>query len=195
MRSAEKDTPHTRYFSPDEIAEMAESRAEDGNIGVAYTYNEPFISYEYMLDCVKLVKAKGMKNVVVTNGYVNAEPLGEILPYIDAMNIDLKGFSDDYYKMLKGGLLSVLDTITNASKSCHAELTTLIIPGENDRGSEMEAEAKWIAALNPDIPLHITRFFPRYDMKDKQPTPPETIHRLRAVAEKYLNYVYEGNMW
>ena len=163
---------------------------------MAFTYNEPLISYEYVRDTACLVHARGLKNVLVTNGTAELSVQDEILPYIDAMNIDLKGFSEGYYKKLGGDLETVKHFIERAAgrdANCHVELTTLIVPGENDSEEEMEQEAQWIASINHDIPLHVTRFFPRYKMTDRAATNVEKIYRLKAVAEKHLKWVYAGN--
>ncbi len=182
------------YYSPYVIAKSAEKYIEEGNIGVAYTYNEPFINYEFMYDCCVKVRERGLKNVIVTNGYVKYEPLMEILPYVDAMNIDLKSYNDDFYKVLGGRLFDIKRTIKKAAENCHVELTSLIIPGENDSISDMEEQARWIAEINPEIPLHLSRFFPNYNMIDKSPTDIETLNSLQQTAGKYLKYVYLGNV-
>lgn len=185
-----------RHMSPEELADLAEQCKMYGNIGVAFTYNEPLISYEYVRDTACLVHARGLKNVLVTNGTAELSVQDEILPYIDAMNIDLKGFSEGYYKKLGGDLKTVKHFIERAAgrdANCHVELTTLIVPGENDSEEKMEQEAQWIASINHDIPLHVTRFFPRYKMTDRAATDVEKIYRLKAVAEKHLKWVYAGN--
>lgn len=185
-----------RHMSPEELADLAEQCKMYGNIGVAFTYNEPLIGYEYVRDTARLVHARGMKNVLVTNGTAELSVLDEILPYIDAMNIDLKGFSEGYYKKLGGDLKTVKHFIERAAgrdANCHVELTTLIVPGENDSEEKMEQEAQWIAAINPDIPFHVTRFFPHYKMTDREPTDVQKIYRLKEVAEKHLKWVYAGN--
>lgn len=117
----------------------------------------------------------------------------ELLPHIDALNVDLKGFSDDFYKKVGGKLDTVKDFIELAARYCHVEVTTLIIPGENDKEDEIRELSKFLASINPDIPLHITRFFPNYKMMDKRPTEIKTIFRLANIARKNLKYVYEGN--
>ncbi len=164
-----------------------------GNIGIAYTYNEPLIGYEFVKDCAILAKRKGLKNVVVTGGFICEEPLRELLPVVDAFNIDLKGFSHDFYKGLKGDLDTVKNTISIAAAHCHVEVTTLIIPGENDSEEEMEALSSWLYTISPDIPLHISRFFPRWKMQDRETTPVETVYRLADLARRKLKHVYEGN--
>lgn len=165
-----------------------------GNIGIAYTYNEPLIGYEFIRDCAKLVRKAGLKNVVVSNGYINKEPLTELLPLIDAFNIDLKGFTEEYYHKLRGDLETVKQSIHLAAAECHVEVTTLIIPGENDSEEEMEALSGWLASVSPEIPLHISRFFPRFRMQDRSPTPVEQVYRLAGIARRKLKYVHEGNV-
>ena len=179
--------------TPAQLARLASGYQNAGNIGVAFTYNEPLVGYEFVRDTACLVKQNGMKTVVVTNGSVELEILEEILPYIDAMNIDLKGFTEDYYRKLGGNLNTVKAFIERAAKDCHVELTTLIVPGENDSKEKMEQEAAWIASLSPEIPLHVSRFFPRYQMTDRQATEVRQVYRMKQIAEKYLKYVYTGN--
>ena len=185
--------PDFREMSPEELAELAEDLRGRGNIGVAFTYNEPLVGYEFVRDTARLVRRRGMKNVLVTNGTGEIPVLEELLPCIDAMNIDLKGFTQDYYRKLGGDLDTVKAFIKRAAQVCHVELTTLIVPGENDSLEEMERQAGWIAAVDPDIVLHVTRFFPQYRMKDRNATDVKTIYRLRDAAGKYLKHVYTGN--
>lgn len=183
-----------REIMPDELVESAESLKANGNIGIAYTYNEPFVGYEYVMDCSKLAHQKGLVNVAVTNGGILLEPLMEILPYIDAMNIDLKAFNEDFYRRMGGDLHTVLNTIATAANHCHVEVTTLIIPGENDSEGEMSELSRWIASVDKNIPLHISRFFPAWKMTDKQPTPVERVFTLADTARKHLRNVYVGNV-
>ena len=156
-----------RSVSPEELAQKAAELRKKGNIGVAYTYNEPLVGWEYIRDTGRLVRQAGMKNVIVTNGSVSDQVLDEILPVADAMNIDLKGFTEHYYRKLGGGLETVKHFITRSSRQCHVELTTLIVPGENDSDAEMREMAGWISSLSPEIPLHVSRFFPRWRMDDR----------------------------
>lgn len=181
------------YIPPKELADKALEYRPAGNIGVAFTYNEPLVGWEYVRDTAKLVKAAGMDNVLVTNGSVSLEVLEEILPFIDAMNIDLKGFREEYYKKLGGDLETVKAFIIRAAKDCHVELTTLIVPGENDSIEEMEEEAEWIASAGRQIPLHVTRFFPQYRMTDKEATEVKQVYKLADAARKYLQNVFVGN--
>lgn len=181
------------YLSPDTLAEIAANCREKGNIGMAFTYNEPLVGWEYVLDTAKLVKDAGMKNVIVTNGTASPEILEKLLPYIDAMNIDLKGFSEEYYRKLGGSFTAVKEFIVQAAANCHVELTTLIVPGENDSVREMEEEAAWIASVDREIPLHVSRFFPRYQMRGSEATAVKKVYTLAETAGKYLKYVYTGN--
>ncbi len=180
--------------SCEELVEKAQQLRSRGNIGIAYTYNEPLIGYEFVRDCAGLMKEAGLKNVVVTNGYINSEALKELLPLIDAFNIDLKGFTEEYYHKLRGDLGTVKQTIALAASECHVEVTTLIVPGENDSEEEMEALSGWLASVDPDIPLHISRFFPRYRMQDRASTPVEQVYRLARIARGKLKHVHEGNV-
>ncbi len=190
---AGKERAGTIYVSPEELVEKAIELLPQGNIGIAYTYNEPLIGYEFVMDCSKLARAKGLKNVLVTNGYINEKPLAELLPFIDAMNIDLKAFTEGFYKRINGDIETVKKTIETAANFCHVEVTTLIIPGENDSPEEMRQLSAWLADVDKDIPLHISRFFPRYKMSDKDATPIKTVYSLADAARENLKYVYEGN--
>ncbi|SHJ59417.1 AmmeMemoRadiSam system radical SAM enzyme [Pseudobutyrivibrio xylanivorans] len=183
-----------KYVSPEELVQIAEEQKCNGNIGVAFTYNEPLISYEYILDTANILKDLALKTVVVTNGMVDTNAVQEMFQYVDAMNIDLKGFTNRYYQeLLKGNLEMVKNFISEAVKHCHVELTTLVIPGENDFDEEIEELSQWISLLDEEIPLHLSRFFPRFQMSDRSATPVETVYHLKTIAEKYLKYVYTGN--
>lgn len=187
----------TEHISPRQLADIAlmwKEQKKAGNIGIAYTYNEPLVGWEFVRDTAKLVREYGMLNVLVTNGTASQKVLEELLPWIDAMNIDLKGFREEYYRKLGGDLETVKTFIARAVENCHVELTTLIVPCENDSLEDMETQAKWISGLNPAIPLHITRFFPRYRMKDREATDVEQIYRLARTAGNYLENVYAGNV-
>ncbi len=176
-----------------ELVNKALALRSRGNIGIAYTYNEPLIGYEFVRDCAREAKKHGLKNVVVTNGYICGEPLEELLPCIDAFNIDLKGFTEEFYHKLRGDLATVKHTISLAAKQCHIEVTTLIIPGENDSEEEMTELSGWLAGVDPNIPLHISRFFPRWRMQDREATPVEKVFRLAQIARQNLKHVHEGN--
>ncbi len=163
-------------------------------IGIAFTYNEPTIWFEYVMDVAKVFKQEGLKTVIVTNGYLNEESLYELLKVIDSANIDVKAFNDEFYKKIcSGDLETVKRFVEICAKKIHIEITTLIIPTLNDRDEEIENLAKWIASIDDRIPLHLTRYFPRYKMT-LPPTPKETLMRLREVAKKYLVNVYLGNI-
>ncbi|MGI5888798.1 MAG: AmmeMemoRadiSam system radical SAM enzyme [Oscillospiraceae bacterium] len=189
------DFPGSRRISPGELADAALSLSDRGNIGIAFTYNEPMIWYEYVRDTAKLVKANGQKVVLVTNGTASKEVLLEILPLIDAMNIDLKGFSGEYYRDFLGGDLEMTkEFIKMAAESGHVEITTLAVPGKNDSVEEMRRLSGWIASLpgGRSIPLHISRYFPRYRLSEPA-TPVETVMKLCRTARENLEYVYPGN--
>ncbi len=187
------DSIPTTLITPEDLAQKSLDLAPCGNIGVAYTYNEPLIGFEYVRDCARLVKDAGQKNVVVTNGYVNEAPLMELVRYIDALNIDLKAFSDEFYKRVGGDLQTVQRTIEVCDAHCHVEVTTLIIPGENDAESEMRELSTWLAGVNRDIPLHITRFFPRYRYGGREATHVDALRRLADIARESLAHVFMGN--
>lgn len=192
----------TEEMPPDTLAELAAHYRQAGNIGLAYTYNEPLVCWEYVRDTARLVHERGMLNVLVTNGCAETGILEQLAPYIDAMNIDLKGFTDRYYREVLGGdRQMVMAFIREAVKRCHVELTTLVVPGENDSEEEMLRLSEWVAGLQDvsggrqgrEIPLHISRFFPRYRMVEKRPTDVRKVYSLVKAAEKNLLYVYPGN--
>ena len=183
----------TVEVSPEQLAAQAAELVPHGNIGVAYTYNEPLIGYEYVQDCASLVHEQGMVNVLVTNGTVEEEPWRALLPLIDAANIDLKGFTPAWYRRLGGDLETVKRSIALAAERCHVEVTTLLIPGENDSEEEIRELARWLASISPEIPLHLSRFFPQYQMVDHLPRPVEQVYRLAEAAQEYLSHVYTGN--
>lgn len=188
--------PH-RLITPEGLTDLAVdlSKQEPGNIGVAFTYNEPTVCFEFIRDTSKLLHEAGLKSVVVTNGGLVRTYADELLPHVDALNIDLKGFSNEFYRYVKGEFDTVKEFIKAAVEhKCHVELTTLVIPTKNDDPEEMEREVEWIASISPEIPLHLSRFFPRYKADDLPPTPAETIYRLKDIAEKKLKYVYTGNL-
>lgn len=166
------------------------------NIGVAYTYNEPFTFYEFMYDTAHLIKENNLKNVVVSNGYINPEPLKNILPLIDAFNIDLKAFDNGFYKTFtKGRLAPVLQTLKAiTAHGNHLEITNLVIPGMNDNETKFEEMVKWISEeLGQHIPLHLSRYSPQYKLQIS-PTSIEKLNHLYSVAKKYLQHVYLGNV-
>lgn len=180
-------------YSPEALVQLALALRPRGNLGLAYTYNEPLVGYEFVRDCAALVREAGMFNVLVTNGTIEEAPWRALLPLIDAVNIDLKGFTEAWYRRLGGDLETVKRSIALAAEACHLEVTTLVVPGCNDGEDELRALSGWLASLSPDIPLHISRFFPRHRMNDLRPTPVDTVYRLAAVARERLRYVYTGN--
>ncbi len=183
-----------RTVTPEELVNAAKRYQAQGNIGLAFTYNEPLIGYEFVRDTAKLSHEAGMVNVLVTNGTAELPILEELGPYIDAMNIDLKGFSERYYRDVLGGDLGMVKAfITRAAQLLHVELTTLIVPGENDSEEEMREMTAWIASLNETIPLHISRFFPRFQMRDRPATEVRQVYHLAEVARERLKHVYTGN--
>lgn len=182
-----------RDYSPEALVQLALALRPRGNLGLAYTYNEPLVGYEFVRDCAAMVREAGMFNVLVTNGTIEEAPWRALLPLIDAVNIDLKGFTEAWYRRLGGDLETVKRSIALAAEACHLEVTTLVVPGCNDGEDELRALSSWLASLSPDIPLHISRFFPRHRMNDLRPTPVDTVYRLAAVARERLRYVYTGN--
>lgn len=181
------------YVSPQSLCEKALQLVPYGNIGVAFTYNEPMIGYEYVRDTARCCREEDLKTVVVTNGSVFLEAAAEVMPLIDAWNIDLKGFTDEYYRKLGGSLDMVKEFIREAVRHGHVELTTLIVPGENDSDGEMEALAAWVSSVSPEIVLHVTRFFPNWKMTDRGPTDVNQVYHLAQIAGRHLKYVYTGN--
>lgn len=185
----------TMKMTPEELADLAAAYVHKGNIGVAYTYNEPTIWFEFVLEASRLVRQKGLLNVLVTNGFISPEPLEQLLPLTDAMNIDVKAFSEGFYeKYCKGTLADVKKTVERAAQSCHVEITTLVIPGLNDSPEEIGRLAQWLSTIDPEIVLHLSRFFPNYRMNDIPPTPRSTLENARESALRYLPHVYLGNI-
>ncbi len=195
MSQAARHSPiSSRFISPADIVDL--TLTKKGCCGISYTYNEPFVWYEYMTDIAKTAKEKGLANAVVSNGYINPEPLDRLLDIIDGFNIDLKAFSDDFYRKLTGATLEPVKTTlkTIAKYNIHIEIANLIIPGLNDDPAMFEKMTEWIAGeLGTDTPLHINRYFPCYKLNIDQ-TPIETIMKLRNTALEKLNFVYCGNI-
>ncbi len=182
-------------ISPEQLVELAqETSQQHGSIGVAFTYNEPLLSYEYLRDTLPLLHQAGQKAVLVTNGQVEEEPLRELLPYVDAMNIDLKTFADKTYAKLGGSLQAAQRTIQMAAEAgVHVEVTTLVVPGISDDINEFCAEVDWLASVNREIPLHLSRYFPRYQYKAPA-TQLDKLYELQRIAQKRMKYVYLGNV-
>lgn len=183
----------TRTITPEEAVRLAKT---SDSVGIAYTYNEPLINYEWLLETAQLAQKYNLKNVLVTNGYLNETPLENLLPYVDAANIDVKSFRNDFYRKICGGTLdAVLRTVEIIVKrKKHVEVTNLIVPTLNDSEEEMEDLVDWISALDVEIPLHFSRYFPCYKMQIEA-TPLATLEKARKIALKKLKYVYMGNVW
>ena len=191
--SISQDLTHpTQKITPQEAVAKAKQL---NSFGIAYTYNEPFIWYEFVYDTAKLAHQEGLKNVLVTNGYVNQKPLEEIIGFIDAMNIDVKSMKESFYqKYCQGKLAPVLATAEFSAKKCHIEITNLIIPTLNDGQEDFRKLTDWIVEkLGQDTPLHFSRYFPAHKT-GMPPTPAETLERARDIALKKLRYVYLGNV-
>lgn len=181
--------------TPKEIVAAAQRLEEtSGNIGVAFTYNEPLVGYEFVYDTARLLKEVGLATVLVTNGQIEKDSWLHLLQYIDAVNIDLKGFTQSFYDWIGGDLKTTKAAIEMAAEDgVHVEVTTLVIPGKNDSAAEMAAEAEWLAGISAELPLHLSRYFPRYQV-DIPMTPVETLQNLRHVVEARLRFVHLGNI-
>jgi pyruvate formate lyase activating enzyme len=184
-------TAPTDYLAPSDLVSLARRK---GSFGIAYTYSEPLIHFEYVLDCARIARTAGLANVLVTNGYVDPEPLEELLPFTDAANVDLKSFDDTFYrKELGGGLDDVKRFIAKAAGRIALEVTTLVVPGKNDTEGEIEAAARFLASVSPSLPYHLSCYYPRYRYA-VAPTDPELVMRLGEVARRHLRFVYAGNV-
>lgn len=181
----------TDYLSPETLVELALSRESKG---IAYTYSEPLIWFEYLLDVCTLAHEKGLYNVCVSNGYINPEPLEELIPLIDAINIDVKAMKEDFYKYVcKGKLEFVLNSVkTCVEKGVHVEVTNLIITEMNDSEKDITDLVTWLAGIKKDIPIHFSRYFPAHKM-DKPATSMETLEMAYGIARQHLDHVYVGN--
>lgn len=188
--------PSVYQLMPEDLVELVcKPRTDVQSIGIAYTYSEPSVWYEYVLSTAQLAQRAGLKNVLVTNAFINQEPLLQLVPFIDAMNIDIKGFTEEFYrKVCGGGLAQVLEATRLAAQHCHVEITTLVIPGLNDASEEIAQLSCWVADnLGKEVPLHLSRYFPNYQL-EYPPTPLETLQRSKEIAQGYLKYVYVGNV-
>jgi pyruvate formate lyase activating enzyme len=182
--------------SPERLAEVA---ADLGCRSIAYTYNDPIIFLEYAVDIANACREKGVKSVAVTAGYVDPEPRVEFFAAMDAANVDLKAFTDRFYHKVCGGHLApVLETLEYIRRETDTwlELTTLLIPGENDSDAELDDMTQWVVEhLGPDVPMHFTAFHPDWKMRDVPSTPPDTLERARRIAmDNGVNYAYTGNV-
>ncbi|MDP8289936.1 MAG: AmmeMemoRadiSam system radical SAM enzyme [Candidatus Susulua stagnicola] len=194
QRAKEGNIPLARELMPEQV--IQEARKRDCQ-SISYTYTEPTIFFEYAYDCAKLAKESGLKNIFVTNGYIGREALEAISPYLDAVNIDLKSFSEEFYiKNCQGSLQPVLDSIKFAKElGIWLEITTLIIPGQNDSELELTSIAKFIANIDKDIPWHLSRFHPDYKFLNQKPTPIKSLKKAEDIGKKAgLKYVYLGNV-
>ncbi len=186
--------PTVRKMTPAELVQSALAAQKDGNIGLAYTYAEPLVCYEFIKECAVLCHDAGLQNVLVSNGYINKEPLLSLAPCLDAANIDLKAFNGSFYQNMCGGSLEpVKESIKLLAGFCHVEITTLVIPGENDSVEEISALAAWLAGIDRSLPLHLSRYFPCYKLAVAA-TQREKIYELKKVAENFLTNVYTGNL-
>jgi pyruvate formate lyase activating enzyme len=188
---SQEESP-THFVSPEDLVAVA---SKENSVGIAYTYTEPLIWYEYVLDTAKIAKERKLANVLVTNGYIHEEPLMKLLPYIDAMNIDLKSMDDGFYKKIcKGKLAPVLKTIElSFQQKVHVEITNLVISTLNDSEEQIQKLVDFVADLSDRIPVHFSRYYPMYKM-DLPSTPPETLQRAFLLARRKLKYVFVGNV-
>ena len=185
---------HQEIYTAERIVDFALTRKD--NIGIAYTYNEPTVFFEFMLETAILSKKAGLMNVMVSNGFINKDPLNELFQYMDAFNIDLKAFSENFYrKYTKSQLEPVKETIKNIAKSGkHIEITNLVIPSLNDDEDEFEEMMKWISDnVGSETVMHLSRYHPNYEM-DIESTSINKMIKFKEIAEKYLHYVYLGNV-
>ncbi len=193
ISSGKREKLPVQQVRPEELIALANAHKRWGNIGLAFTYNEPLIAFEFVLDTAKLAQAEGLKVVLVTNGQINEPYLKELLPYVAAWNIDLKAFSEDNYRRLGGDFQTTLRTIELTAAVAHVEVTTLVVPGISDSAEEMQAEAKFLAEISPSIPLHLSRYFPSYRYTEPA-TEKSKMRELKGIAERYLERVHLGNM-
>lgn len=182
-------------LSPESLVDLAVKRHI---ASIAYTYNEPTVFFEYTYDTAKLARARGLKNVYVSNGFMSPEMLETIGPYLDGINIDLKGFTDELYREYTGARLEpVKRNIAAIARDTDIwiEVTTLVIPGLNDSDAELRAMAEWLASVDPDIPWHVSAFHPDYQMRDRPRTPTQTLLRAYEIGQAAgLRYIYVGNV-
>jgi pyruvate formate lyase activating enzyme len=190
-----QERPRTVRISAERLVKTAVKERDryPAMVGIAYTYNEPTVWMEFVLEAARLAKEEGLVNALVTNGYISKEALKEALPFIDALNVDVKAWNEEFYRrVIRGRLKPVLETVEESLKQAWVEVTYLVIPGENDSEDELGALAGHLASLSPSVPLHLSRYFPNYRMGG-HPTPLETLEKLRGVAGEHLHYVYIGN--
>lgn len=183
--------PAATEYTPQEIVSAVKRR---DLTHLAFTYNEPVVSFEFVLQTAKEAKKAGLITVMVTNGYIEQEPLNDLLPWIDAWNIDLKGFREETYFKLGGRLAPVLETITRVSKVAHLEITCLLVPGINDDHQEMQDLFQWIGHLDPEIPVHLTRYFPAWEYQEPS-TSLDWMKAMKEEANRFCKRVKLGNVW
>ncbi len=187
---SQSNRAETRELDP---AELVETALAHGSFGIAYTYSEPLVHIEYVLEAARLARGRGLANVLVSNGFVRPEPAEELIGLLDAANIDLKGWDEGFYRHELGGeLREVCRFIGQAAKRIHLEVTTLVIPTRNDDPAQIDGIAGFLAGLDPDIPYHLSCYYPTYRYAIP-PTPVETVLRLAETARRRLRYVYVGN--
>lgn len=190
-----KGEPNTQFVSTEDLIKKAIMLKEIGNIGVAFTYNEPSIWFEYVIEAAEKLRKDNLEVVVVTNGFISALPLMKLSPYINAVNIDLKAFKESFYRDICKGVLSpVKQTIELMAEHCHIEITTLVIEGYNDNLNEIEALSAWVSEIDPKIPLHLSAYHPAYRF-DAPATSLATLIKCKEAANKNLKYVYIGNVY
>ncbi len=187
--------PPTEKLTPEQAVELALDARSRGNIGIAYTYNEPIVWFEYVRDTAALAREAGLANVLVTNGLIREGPLEELLPFVDAMNVDIKAMDDEFYRSLCGirSGAQARRTVEMVFGRCHVEITNLLVTDANDSEEQVRALADWAASVSPDLPLHISRYRPSY--KHTAPaTPADRLQRAVEIAREQLNFVYAGNI-
>ncbi len=190
-RISQSTEAETELIEPERLVRLAE---RERSSAIAYTYSEPLIHFEYLMDCARLARKRGIKNVLVSNGYIQPEPAEELIPLADAANIDLKGADPEFYTTEVGGEMEAVKRfIRQAAGRMHLEVTTLVIPGKNDSEGEIDSISCFLADLDPGIPYHLSCYYPQYKYT-LPPTPPSTVKRLAEVARRHLQFVYIGNV-
>ncbi len=195
IAAADADEASTQEMTPEESVELARQYNCEG---IAWTYNEPTIWFEYTYDSAQLAKQAGLYTVYVTNGYMSEKALSKIAPYLDAANVDVKAFNDEYYKQICNARLSpVLRTCERMEQyGIHLEITYLVIPGCNDDLNEIRQFSEWVLDIGADIPVHFSRFYPQYQMTEKPPTPIKALEEAHRIAKDCgIQYVYLGNVY
>lgn len=186
-----REIPDTQRVEPEEMVALAQ---EQGCPSISYTYNEPTVFLEYVLDTARLAREAGLKNIFVTNGFISPEPLEDLLSVMDALNIDVKTFNAaHYHSVCGGGLEDVKRTVEQAQQRVHVELTALLVPGIHDNLEDLESMFGWIASMDPDMPLHLSRYFPMYQYHEPE-TDPSLMVEAKKRADRMLHRVYLGNV-